>query len=115
MINIISSSRYKIHKDHILNHATTVLDQFGVEEKDVVNIVFVGKRKMTEISNEYKHENVALPVLAFPYKQDETTPNLFGEVILCYPQVVLLAAERQRKLDDIINQLVEHGLRNLLK
>jgi probable rRNA maturation factor len=88
----------------------------GVLEDSVINVAFVGKRKMKDVSSTYKHEDVALPVLAFPYK-GETVENekLLGEIVLCYPQVVLLAAERGKKLDDMVHQLVEHGLKNLLK
>lgn len=82
----------------------------------MVNIAFVGKRKMREIANTYKHEDVALPVLAFPYKQENVdNERLLGELVLCYPEVVLLAAERGKSLDVMMDQLIEHGLKNLLK
>ncbi len=82
----------------------------------MLNIAFIGKRKMQAISNTYKHENVALPVLAFPYKGEKVEDDqLLGEIVLCYPQVVLLAAQRAKKLDDMMYQLVDHGLQNLLK
>ena len=116
MINIVSSSRYNVHKSKLVIYAEFLLRKYNVSEDAVLNIAFVGIRKMKEISKTYKHENVALPVLAFPYK-DEKIENekLLGEIVLCYPQVVLLAAERAKKLDDVMYQLVEHGLQNLLK
>ncbi|MEO6508509.1 MAG: rRNA maturation RNase YbeY [Patescibacteria group bacterium] len=116
MIHIVTSSRYRIHKTSLLRNTESLLRKYEVTEDAVLNIAFVGKRKMREISNTYKHEDVALPVLAFPYKE-ETVENerLLGEIVLCYPQVVLLAAERSKKLDDMMFQLIEHGLKNLLK
>jgi ssRNA-specific RNase YbeY (16S rRNA maturation enzyme) len=89
---------------------------YDIPNKAVLNIVFIGRRKMREIANTYKHEDVALPVLAFPYKGEQIgEEELFGEVVLCYPQVVLLAAEREKKLDDMMEQLLDHGIKNLLK
>ena len=116
MIHIVTSSRYKIHKSTLLRTTEILMRRHSVAEDAVLNIAFVGKRKMREIANTYKHEDVALPVLAFPYKE-ETVENekLLGEIVLCYPQVVLLAAERSKKLDDMMDQLIEHGLKNLLK
>lgn len=73
-----------------------------------VNVVFVGKNKMRKLAVCYKNENVALPVLSFPYRDD-----LLGEVIICYPQAVLLAAERSKTVDQIISFLIEHALKNL--
>lgn len=114
MINIFSSSRYKINKKSIREFAQEVINQYQVTTLGVVNIVFVGKRKMVDIATKYKKENVALPVLAFPYTDDKRNPeNILGEVFLCYPQVVLLAAEREKKVDDMTKQLIQHGIQNL--
>ncbi|MBI2641780.1 rRNA maturation RNAse YbeY, partial [Candidatus Roizmanbacteria bacterium] len=61
------------------------------------------------------HENVALPVLSFPLVEKKAEENLIGEVLICYPQAILLAAQREKKVDDIILELVEHGISNLMK
>ena len=89
----------------------------------------------------YKREPEALPVLSFSYittkkimKQaveidgdtiqhtelTATLPtivhddNLLGEIFICYPQAVLLAAERNKKVDDTLKSLIEHGINNLV-
>ena len=81
-----------------------------------LNIVFVGKNKMRSIASTYKHEDIALPVLAFPYRTDTNLDEpLLGEIFLCYPQVVLLAVERNKRLDPLIDELIIHGMKNLLK
>jgi len=81
-----------------------------------LTIVFVGKNKMRSIASTYKHEDIALPVLAFPYRTDMTMGEpLLGEIFLCYPQVVLLAAERNKRLDALIDELIVHAIKNLLK
>jgi rRNA maturation RNase YbeY len=89
---------------------------FSIDQTFSSTVVFVGKNKMRQIAATYKHEDVALPVLAFPYSthQDVGEP-LLGEIFLCYPQVVLLAAERNKRLDPMIDELIIHGLKNLLK
>ena len=70
---------------------------------------------MHQISSQYKNEDEALPVLSFLYNEKETNNHLLGEVIVCYPQAVLLAAQRNKKVDDILMQLIEHGVKNLLE
>ena len=116
MITIISPSRYRIGKKRLRTEVQVILNKAGVDEKADVNIIFVGRRKMRSIASTYKHEDVALPVLAFPYKGKEFEQEaLLGEVILCYPQVILLAAEREKKVEDTILNLIEHGVQNLVK
>lgn len=41
-------------------------------------------------------------------------PNLLGEVFICYPQAVLLAAEKNKKVDDMMTYLLHHAIDNLL-
>ncbi len=115
MINIVTTSRYKVEKKHLVSMIQAFLDKHQAGHFDV-NVVFIGKRKMRSIASEYGHGDVAKPVLSFPYKDsvsDETGTPMLGEVFVCYPQAVLLAAERDKSVDATIDQLVEHGLHNL--
>lgn len=41
-------------------------------------------------------------------------PNLLGEIFICYPQAVLLAAEKNKKVDDMMTFLLHHAIDNLL-
>lgn len=116
MLRIITSSRYLIDKKRIRICVEKILKTSQVDPVLSINIVFVGKTKMRSIASTYKHEDVALPVLAFPYRTDKNMGEpLLGEVFLCYPQVILLAAERNKRLDALIDELIIHGIKNLLK
>lgn len=115
MIQIISSSRYKINRRSIKQAAEQTLSQNPQAAHVDLNIVFVGKNKMKSIAKKYKKEDVALPVLSFPYNERQEGNTLIGEVLICFPQAVLMAAERNKKVDQIIVTLVEHGIQNLLK
>lgn len=42
------------------------------------------------------------------------TNNLLGEIFICFPQAVLLAAEKNKKVNDILKWLIEHGIDNLV-
>jgi len=49
-----------------------------------------------------------------PNAQVFESNNLLGEVFICFPQAVLLAAERNKKVNDILKWLIEHGIDNLI-
>lgn len=116
MIHIVTSSRYKINKPRIKKGISRIFSENGIEEDVSVNCIFVGKTKMKQIANSYKKENVALPVLSFSYLgENMPEEKLLGEVFLCYPQIILLAAERSKKVEDMIDAMVKHGIENLLK
>jgi ssRNA-specific RNase YbeY (16S rRNA maturation enzyme) len=143
MINIYSLSRFKIDKKFVVKVAQEYLATRGVEHPQSLNIVFVGKRKMIYIATVYKKEPEALPVLTFDYcankrmmpvklknfeseigHADKISQNelataededLLGEIFVCYPQAVLLAAERNKKVNEILRWLVEHAIDNLLQ
>lgn len=120
MINFITSSRYKINKKIILIDIIKSFSNSEFFDKNNINIVFVGKRKMLEIATKYKNEKEALPVLAFSYLKDkdpvaENEEKVIGEVFICYPQAVLLAVERNKKVDKMMTELIVHGINNLFK
>ena len=95
-------------------YAQGVLDEFQPGPLAILNLVFVGTRKMRDIASTYKNERIALPVLSFSYLHERaTTDNVIGEIFLCYPQIVLLAAERNKKVDEMCRQMIRHGMENI--
>ncbi len=116
MINVVSSSRYTIDRKKIRHVIHSYLSEKGIGDEYVLNIVCVGKNKMKTVTAKYKKENEALPVLSFPYKNERTEDGqMLGEIIVCYPLAILLAAERNKKVDDMMTFLIKHGIDNLLK
>ena len=116
MINVVSSSRYKIDRKKIKIFVQNVFEKEQVNLEHSLNIVFVGKNKMKFFTEKYKNEKETLPILSFKYNEDVGEKEvLMGEVVICYPLVILLAAERNKRVDEIINELVKHGIENLLK
>ena len=113
MVNVVCSSRYKINRPEIKSISSQFLKQLGVLSYYVLNLIFVGRTKMKTITARYNKDSPALPVLSFAY--DREKDNLLGEIFICYPQAVLLAAERNKKVETIIEQLIEHGIENLIK
>ncbi len=138
MINIYESARFKLKKKWLMSTIQSYLDQRGVSPDLLINFIFVGRRKMLHIATTYKHDPVALPVLCFPYITNKRmifapdTPienqvatfqsaesmaindKLLGEVFICFPQAVLLAAEKSKKVNDMMIFLIHHAIDNLL-
>ena len=112
MVSVICPSRYKVNRKYTKQEAEEYLKKNDIANHNILNIIFVGKNKMRTVAVKYKNENEALPVLSFSYDQDKD--GLFGEIFICYPQAVLLAAERNKKVDQIISWLVKHGIDNLV-
>lgn len=117
MVNIYSSSRYKISKKEIRAIVELLYKKHAIDDSYVLNVVFVGKIKMRSIAKTYKREDEALPILAFPYLKENMMgeEKVLGELFICYPQAVVMAAHRNKKVGDILAWLIDHGFTNLLK
>lgn len=113
MILIFSHSRFRINRRGIQKATEMILKKEGKKKTDILNIVFVGTRKMKQIARIYQGENIAHPVVSFSYVNEKEEKDLIGEIIICYPQAVLLAAEREKRVYVIIMQLIEHGVKHL--
>ncbi|MDO8741633.1 MAG: rRNA maturation RNase YbeY [Candidatus Roizmanbacteria bacterium] len=116
MINIVTSSRYKINRQKIKVFVQNIFEKEQINSDHSLNVVFVGKNKMKSLTERYKGEKETLPVLSFPYNEKVGEEDvLLGEVIICFPLVILLASERNKRVDEMINELIKHGVENLLK
>ncbi len=115
MLNIVSSSRYKINRKLLRKVGTEFLLKNSIPNNVEINLIFIGKNKMKDLVAKYKKEDEALPVLSFKYNETVENESLLGEVFICYPQAILLAAEREKKVDNIIIYLMEHGISNLFQ
>lgn len=113
MINVISSSRYKISRKFIKKRAEELMLARGISLNNEINVAFIGRIKMKTIVEKYKKETDTLPVLTFKYNEQQEDKKMLGEIVICYPYAVLLAAERNKKVDDMILRLIDHGLKNL--
>ncbi|MBI2051750.1 rRNA maturation RNAse YbeY [Candidatus Roizmanbacteria bacterium] len=114
MIQIVAPSRYKIDKKILKKSLSQLLLEYGLSDTHLVNVIFVGKNKMKSIAETYSRQEVAHPVLSFPYNDQVNGKRFLGEIFICYPQAVLLAAEKEKRVNAIILKLIEHGLQNLL-
>lgn len=120
MVHIVSDPRYKIHTKKLKKSIEEHLLVRGFTKEHTLTIVFVGKRKMKLIAHTYKHEDEVLPVLSFPYIKEEMTHDstdegkLIGEIFICYPQAILLAAEHDKRVDDMLIQLIKHGIETII-
>ncbi len=101
MVNVFCPSRYKVNRK-------LIKENFKNQNYDI-NIVFVGKIKIKQLSKKYLKDQIIHPVLSFFYPEN----NLI-EIFICYPQLVLLAAEKNKKIDQMTIQLIDHGIKSSL-
>lgn len=92
-----------------------------------VSVVICGERKMKELAQKYLGEKVSDPVhevLSFPSMSPAASSNnsevefvdnqLFGDIVICYPEARKIAIRRLRMMDDVIGELAQHATLHLL-
>ncbi len=116
-INITCPSRYKIDRKVIREAIGNFVKQknLPLPENSVLNVVFIGRNKMKALASKYKGENEALPVLTFPMQEKMEDELLLGEIVICYPSAVLMAAQKEKTVNKIIEFLLNHALNVLFK
>lgn len=118
MIIISTNTRYKVNKKKITEEIQAYLKKKLIPDSYIFSVAFVGKRKMYELSTKYKGVKSAFPVLTFDYtnspsgEPESTEPNI--DIIICYPQAVLLAAEKDVDVDKMCIELIKHAVGTLI-
>lgn len=115
MIAIVASSRYKIDRKKVKSSVAEWMNKLNIYQADF-NVILVGKNKMRSLTDKYKKDDVLHPVLSFDLRNhgEIQRENVTGEVFICYPQAILLASERNKRVDDTIIELIEHGISSIM-
>lgn len=111
-----SDARYRIDRVFAVKTLQKAWAEKDLPAEGVVSLVFVGSRKSKQLSKEYLKDNQEHPVLTFPYSSKEKvfpaefTGNLLGEIVICYPQVALHAADQDKEINKVISQFLDHAV-----
>lgn len=114
-------SRYIVNRKAIRN---TVKDSFlkqGIKQA-AVDISVVGTRKMAHL-NTLRDKVGPTNVLSFT-QRDPSEQKIFptpvgqlphyGDIVLCYPVLVLEAVKKNKLVDELINYYIDHSIYHLL-
>lgn len=115
-VDISSESRYKFDRKLVRATVEKVLTDHGVTGQAEVSVVVVGERKMSDLNQKYLGTPMATDVLSWPLDgavyPDETLR--LGDIAVCYPVAIRQARAGNRRVDEEIAALIEHGCRHLL-
>lgn len=116
---ITSESRFPVNRKALRQTVEQFLAEQKIKSEIEVSLVIVGDRKMRDLNSKYRQLEETTPVLTFA--QEEGTAFVsppdkvlrLGDIVISYPQAVLMAARENKLVDQKIGELVQHGLKNL--
>lgn len=109
-IDIQSDSRYKVDRTRVREYVSEQWSERQLPEGKL-DISFVGSRKARALSKQYLKDDAPHPVLSFPYtSRFPHKTDVVGEIIICFPQVVLYAADQDKEVDKVIRQFLDHAI-----
>lgn len=130
---ISSESRFPINRKFLRQVVEQFLAEQKIKSEVEVSISIIGDRKMRSLNKKYRNLEETTPVLTFslsdPGSQSAndrgsskmkpfiTPPDdilRLGDIVISYPQTVVMAAAENKLVDQKISELVRHGLANLL-
>lgn len=114
-ILIKKDPRYPLDVKEVRQIAEDVLEEYELGDKIELSVNFVGKRKAKSLNENYRDKGYIPKVLSFP--MDEDTPEgrrLLGDIVICFPLAREEARQRQRMVNEIIKELLDHGIENII-
>ncbi len=114
-ILIYIESRYPADRKRIRNVVSSYLKEEKLRSSTEVSVAVVGNRKMRELNKRFRCKEGSTTVLSFSLDNLSYDGVLrLGDVVISYPQAVQRAIEDNVRVDDKIDELLIHGLKNLL-
>ena len=124
MVHVLiqTESHYPVSRKKIRDTVVAMLNG-KVRRSAEVSVNVVGDRQMRRLNKTYRQLDATTDVLSFS-QNESTSPMPFvtvpdgvlrlGDVVVSYPQAVAHAAKNNKFVDDVITELVVHGLNHLL-
>ncbi|KKS80772.1 MAG: seg [Candidatus Woesebacteria bacterium GW2011_GWC1_43_10b] len=123
-VSVYKQGNYPIGVKKIKDTVKQTLESQGVVSDSQVEIAIVGQKKMAELIKEFYQEDKDLyahPVLSFPASETQGQfvfpPDgkiHLGEVVVSYPLALEITKKENRLIDEVVSELVEHGMLHLL-
>jgi probable rRNA maturation factor len=108
-ILIRNSQRLRVDRKRLLKTAVRLLKAEGCPESSEVSILLTDDAGISELNRQYRGEDRATDVLAFPMQGE-----VLGDVVISAETAKRQADERDKSLDDEIVLLLAHGILHLL-
>lgn len=125
-VDVLSDSKFPVSRKLIRERVAKVLVDREVEGSIYVSVAIVGDRKMRWMNQKYRNKDYTTDVLSFPtvdpsQKMDDRgfmfadgEIRVLGDILVSYPQAVMLASRLNQMVDQVVADLVEHGMLHLL-
>lgn len=107
---------------------TDFLTKEGFVSAVTVSVAVVGARKMSQLHRDFMQLEGPTDVISFPYTDPISNPKMrgkrfieppeegvtLGDIVICFPQVIAQAKQKNCLVDEELKFLVEHGLAHLM-
>lgn len=122
MIDVLVSkqSNYPVSTAKVKIFLKEFFKERGITSEAEVSVALVGQKKMMGIGNKYLKDNKLHNVLSFT--EDEVDKDFkmppgklyLGEIIVCFPKALAEAKDEEKRTEDKVIELIEHGALHLM-
>jgi len=121
-VRVYKSSNYPVGAVSLKRKVAAFLKEKGLSSSCEVSIAIVGEERMLRLGKKYlKGDKSVHNVLSFTENEvmqkfvyPPEGPLQLGEVVVCYPKAFQEAKYENKRIDEKVWELVEHGLMHLL-
>ncbi len=124
VIAIKADSKFPIDRKRLRTSLANAWAKYDSNVETNLSVTVVGGRKMAQLNSEYLKGEGAADVLAFPqqgggskevgFVSPKGVPLELGDIVICYPLAREQAARLGVLVDDRIEDLALHGLKNII-
>lgn len=129
MANVLihTDTRYPVNRKIIRKAIEDTFKKLKIENADFeVSVAVVGQRKMKALTNAYLQDNKKHQILTFALEDVNQNADIkgfvnqpdsilrLGDIILCWPDVLVEASRDEMLVDEKVCELVSHGVEHLM-
>ena len=110
--NLINNLQKKLN--HILNEICKRSDLINTKKKNSISLSFSGDKKIIELNNLYRQQNLPTNVLSFPSLTERNNEIILGDIIFSAETIFKEVKRDKKSFNDHLIHLFIHSVLHLL-
>jgi len=116
-ILIRHNKNWGLNEGVVENLAKKALKHFGYLEETELSLYFVGRKKARDLNVKFRKMDYYPQVLGFPMNKERDADGFvrLGDVVICTQKLKYEARLFNKKISEVLEEWLVHGVENLLK
>lgn len=115
-----NNTRQAVSEQFVFRVLSVCLKKYKLNQATEISVLIVGNNTIRNLNKQYRKKDYVTDVLSFPQVSNNNLLeelngyNLLGDIVICWPKLVLQAQSARHNVKKELQLLLEHSFKHLI-